>query len=214
MVIHAQGYKYKNYGLINHLNTISGYYSITAKCITDTVKSYETLGMQYADKYHGLDQRLGLLSLCGVKYMTVLDNSMIARNTHSKDNVPYAMTKIKKKSYYTIYKNPYALPFAYGYDNYITQDQYDQLNGVEREQAMLSSIVLDEKADNRKLEHKEKITDSHIKITPIQKKNISSKKGKKYCEITIPTQKGKESYLYFKGLVYRGTSGFDVINLF
>ena len=61
--VHAEGYRYKNYGLINHLNTISGYYSITAKCVTDTIKGYDTLGMQYADKYKGVDQRLGLLSL-------------------------------------------------------------------------------------------------------------------------------------------------------
>ena len=48
--VHAEGYRYKNYGLINHLNTISGYYSITAKCVTDTMKGYDTVGMQYADK--------------------------------------------------------------------------------------------------------------------------------------------------------------------
>ena len=81
--VHAEGYQYKNYGLINHLNTISGYYSITAKCVTDTIKGYDTLGMQYADKYKGVDQRLGLLSLAGVKYITVAHNSQVAKDVSS-----------------------------------------------------------------------------------------------------------------------------------
>ena len=38
--VHADGCRYKNYGFINDLNTISGYYSITSKFVTDTVKSY------------------------------------------------------------------------------------------------------------------------------------------------------------------------------
>lgn len=95
--VHAEGYRYKNYGLINHLNTISGYYSITAKCVTDTIKGYDTLGMQYADKYKGVDQRLGLLSLAGVKYITVAHNSQVAKDVSSKGDVPYGVEKLSKK---------------------------------------------------------------------------------------------------------------------
>ena len=86
--VHAQGYPYKNYGLYNGLNTISGYYSITSAGVTDTVNSYQTLGMQYADKYCGVDQRSALLSLSGVKYITVSDQE--------RANVPCDFTAIKK----------------------------------------------------------------------------------------------------------------------
>lgn len=79
------------------LNTISGYYSITAKCVTDTIKGYDTLGMQYADKYKGVDQRLGLLSLAGVKYITVAHNSQVAKDVSSKGDVPYGVEKQSKK---------------------------------------------------------------------------------------------------------------------
>lgn len=91
--VHAEGYRYKNYGLINDLNTISGYYSITPKYVTDTVKSYETLGMQYADKYKGLDQRIGLLSLSGVKYMTIPKVKKIGKEQTTASDVPYGMKK-------------------------------------------------------------------------------------------------------------------------
>lgn len=79
--------------MINDLNTISGYYSITPKCVTDTVNSYETLGMQYADKYKGLDQRIGLLSLSGVKYMTIPKEKKIGKDQITAADVPYGMKK-------------------------------------------------------------------------------------------------------------------------
>lgn len=202
--VHAEGYRYKNYGLINHLNAISGYYSITSKCMTDTIKSYETLGMQYADKYKGLDQRLGLLSLAGVKYMTVEKNSKVGKNLKSIGDVPYGVKKIKKKGNITLYKNENALPLAYGYDSYITKKQYDQLNGIGREQAMLSGIVLKKDFDQLNLKHIKEVKDPIISTIPITEKRISSPKGKKYVDITIPVKKGQETYLYFKNLIYHG----------
>ena len=201
--VHAEGYRYKNYGLLNHLNTISGYYSITSKYITDTVKSYDTLGMQYADKYKGLDQRTGLMSLAGVKYMTASKSRKIGRKNKTAVDIPYGMQKITQKGEISLYKNKYALPFAYGYDSYITQDQYERLNGVEREQAMLSGIVLEEKPESESIKE-ENAKDVRISTTQISENSISSQKVKKYSTITIPVEKEKETYLYFKNLVYKG----------
>ena len=207
--VHAEGYRYKNYGVVNHLNTISGYYSITPKCVTDTIKSYETLGMQYADKYKGVDQRLGLLSLSGVKYLTVAHDSKIGRDIKSIGDVPYGVKKLKKKGNITLYKNEYALPFAYGYDSYITEDQYNQLNGIGREQAMLSEIVLDQTPKDSKISHVTDTKNPSISTIPVTETRISSPKGKKYADITVPVQKGKETYLYFKNLVYHGKKNSD-----
>lgn len=202
--VHADGCRYKNYGLINDLNTISGYYSITSKCVTDTVKSYETLGMQYADKYKGLDQRIGLLSLSGVKYMTIHEKKKIGREQTTASDVPYGMKKVKQNRNITLYQNPYALPFGYGYDSYITEDQYEQLNGVGREQAMLNGIVLDEKPQHNTIKHIEDALDQGISTRTVSENDISYPKGQKYCTITVPVEKDKETYLYFKNLVYKG----------
>ena len=65
--------------------------------MTDTIKGYDTLGMQYADKYKGVDQRLGLLSLAGVKYITVAHNSQVAKDVSSMGDVPYGVEKLRKK---------------------------------------------------------------------------------------------------------------------
>ena len=207
--VHAEGYRYKNYGLINHLNTISGYYSITAKCVTDTIKGYDTLGMQYADKYKGVDQRLGLLSLAGVKYITVAHNSQVAKDVSSKGDVPYGVEKLRKKGNITLYKNKYALPFAYAYDSYMTEQQYEQLNGIGKEQAMLAQIILNQHPADKEIQHNEQRKDPDIQTISLPETRISSPKGKKYADITVPVEKDKETYLYFKNLVYHGKKNGD-----
>ena len=207
--VHAEGYRYKNYGLINHLNTISGYYSITAKCVTDTIKGYDTLGMQYADKYKGVDQRLGLLSLAGVKYITVAHNSQVAKDVSSMEDVPYGVEKLNKKGNITLYKNKYALPFAYACDSYMTEQQYEQLNGVGKEQAMLAQIILDQHPADKEIQYNEQRNDPDIQTISLPETRISSPKGKKYADITVPVEKDKETYLYFKNLVYHGKKNGD-----
>ena len=207
--VHAEGYRYKNYGLINHLNTISGYYSITAKCVTDTIKGYDTLGMQYADKYKGVDQRLGLLSLAGVKYITVAHNSQVAKDVSSMGDVPYGVEKLRKKGNITLYKNKYALPFAYAYDSYMTEQQYEQLNGIGKEQAMLAQIILNQHPADEEIQHNEQRNDPDIQTISLPETRISSPKGKKYADITVPVEKDKETYLYFKNLVYHGKKNGD-----
>ena len=207
--VHAEGYRYKNYGLINHLNTISGYYSITAKCVTDTIKGYDTLGMQYADKYKGVDQRLGLLSLAGVKYITVAHNSQVAKDVSSMGDVPYVVEKLRKKGNITLYKNKYALPFAYAYDSYMTEQQYEQLNGIGKEQAMLAQIILNQHPADKEIQHNEQRNGPDIQTISLPETRISSPKGKKYADITVPVEKDKETYLYFKNLVYHGKKNGD-----
>ena len=207
--VHAEGYRYKNYGLINHLNTISGYYSITAKCVTDTIKGYDTLGMQYADKYKGVDQRLGLLSLAGVKYITVAHNSQVAKDVSSMGDVPYGVEKLRKKGNITLYKNKYALPFAYAYDSYMTEQQYEQLNGIGKEQAMLAQIILNQHPADKEIQHNEQRNGPDIQTISLPETRISSPKGKKYADITVPVEEDKETYLYFKNLVYHGKKNGD-----
>ena len=207
--VHAEGYRYKNYGLINHLNTISGYYSITAKCVTDTIKGYDTLGMQYADKYKGVDQRLGLLSLAGVKYITVAHNSQVVKDVSSMGDVPYGVEKLRKKGNITLYKNKYALPFAYAYDSYMTEQQYEQLNGIGKEQAMLAQIILNQHPADKEIQHNEQRNGPDIQTISLPETRISSPKGKKYADITVPVEKDKETYLYFKNLVYHGKKNGD-----
>ncbi|MBU5459342.1 YfhO family protein [Anaerostipes sp. MSJ-23] len=202
--VHAQGYPYKNYGLYDDLNTISGYYSITSADVTDTVNSYQTLGMQYADKYCGVDQRTGLLSLSGVKYITA----------YNQEDIPDGFTKIKTKGNITLYKNKNALPFAYAYDRAVTKKQYDRANGAEREQMMLDHIVLDDVPQYLK-DHKNEKKISGVKVTDVswKMKKLVMLGRKNNLEVMLPSDKTKETYLYFKNLIYNDSAshGKDIV---
>lgn len=66
--------------------------------------------MQYADKYHGLDLRQGLLSLASVKYIAV-----------PKDQKLEGYRLLDETEESRVYENPYALPFGYTYDSWISQ---------------------------------------------------------------------------------------------
>ena len=190
--VHAEGYKYKNYGLYNNLNTISGYYSITPGNISKTINSFQTLGMQYSDKYHGLDQRMGLLTLSGVKYMT----------SNKEADVPYGFKKISQYGKTGLYENQYALPLAYAYNTYITENQYNALNGVSREQAMLENIVLEEEVKGSSIKHEKVADNTSVTTIPLSGNRISSPEGEEYAEITISADDSKETYLYFQNLTY------------
>ena len=49
----------------------------------------------------------------------------IGKQQTTASDVPYGMKKVKQNGNLTLYKNPYALPFGYGYDSYF----YSQRNG-------------------------------------------------------------------------------------
>ncbi len=48
---------------------------------------------------------------------------------------------------YYIYKNSYALPLGYTYDAYMTREEYDALGALEKQQAMMQAVVLEENTD-------------------------------------------------------------------
>ena len=48
--------------------------------------------------------------------------------------------KIKKC---TVFKNEYALPLGYTYDSYYTRTDYEQMNEMERQNALLQGILLE-----------------------------------------------------------------------
>lgn len=86
----------------------------------------------------------------------------------------------------------------------MTEQQYKQLNGVGKEQAMLAQIILDQHPADKEIQHNEQRNNPDIQTISLPETRISSPKGKKYADITVPVEKDKETYLYFKNLVYHG----------
>ena len=80
------------------------------------------------------------LALMSVKYYAKRDNSTVA--------MPYGFSKVDsvKNDSYTddILQNDNWLPVGYTYDQYMTRDTYDQLNGLGKQETLLSAVLLEE----------------------------------------------------------------------
>ncbi|MDD4371333.1 MAG: YfhO family protein [Anaerostipes sp.] len=190
--VHGESQSYKNYGILNELNTISGYYSILDGNVAESLKSYQTLGMQYSDKFKGLDGRTGLLSLASVKYMSV--------DTGDKSAIPDGFTKVEEKDGVALYRNPYALPFGYTYSKYIREKQYEALNGVGREQSMLQYGVVE---DNISSLSQGSVSEGvNVETLIFSQKHIRTQKSKMISKVHIPKHKGQTAYLYFHNLKF------------
>ena len=84
----------------------------------------------------GYDDRAELESLANVKYYVQTDGYA--------GIVPFGFEYADTVNGYKIYKNDYLLPFGYTYDSSISYDDYEKLNMVEKQKAMMQSIIVDE----------------------------------------------------------------------
>lgn len=76
-------------------------------------------------------------------------NTLLSEKYHvepSSDTarLPYGYTLLAQTGAYGIYENSYALPWGYTYENTITYDELAQLNGLEKQQAMLQAVALED----------------------------------------------------------------------
>ncbi len=88
----------------------------------------------------GLDGRTGLLELASVKYYT-----KPAEEGGLDGLIPYGYQEIlSDDAQYQVFENTNALPIGYTYTGYVPSSEYDNMNGIEKEQALLQGAVLDQ----------------------------------------------------------------------
>lgn len=140
-----------NSALLFGVNGIGFYWSLGNSNISDYL--FQTEAREYPTyMYHGIDNRAGLLSLSSVKYyMSEKGNEYV---------VPYGFQKIKTikkrapytykyknrkgaKTTYNLYENEFALPLGYTYDSFVSEKDIEQYTGIEKEEIMMQSAVLE-----------------------------------------------------------------------
>ena len=91
-----------------------------------------------------------------------------------------------------IYEDPDALPFAYTYDSYISREEFETMNVMQRQQALLQGVVLE---DSRLQECKPEDTSSErkYKILPVSGCEISENQ-------IVATQNDAVCVLEFSGI--------------
>lgn len=121
-----------NSDLVNKTRSTSFYWSLQNSNIARFMEEMN-MPYRYLYSYANLDNRAFLNELACVKYYT----------SYNAYNKPYGFEKTAGG----LYENSDALPIGYTYSNYITREEYDQLNALEKQQAIMQCILLEEEND-------------------------------------------------------------------
>lgn len=142
--------------------------------------------------YYGLNQRTFLEELANVGYFS-----------GPEANKPYGFKQIGK----TLSENQNTLPFGYTYDSSIDLDIYESLSPVQKQEALMQSVVFND--GDSGLPAKQAISETKNHPCSVTVGNgVKSEGGSKFvadkagAKITINTDcpKGEEAYLYLKGV--------------
>ena len=91
----------------------------------------------------GFADRTKITSLLGNKYYVV--------DEKNQKYVPYGYTLLQEKEGKKIYQNKYPLSIGVCYNNYMLKENYEKLNPIEKEDAILKVAVVDSKEEIKEL---------------------------------------------------------------
>ena len=158
-----------------------------------------------------LDGRSYLNESASIKYYMAKDS----------DSLPFGYKLLKKNAFGNIgfYINKYALPLGYTYDTHIPWEQYNKLDSVKKQQAILQGVVLNSNKASENL----KITslrfeDKDIPYKLNYDKNSVVKMGNSFVvtkknaavDISFKGNSNCETYLFIKGLEFKGIPEIDL----
>ena len=120
---------------------ICGYYSLMDGNVTSYLKDMEDLHQVSAYRFHNFDNRTLLNEIASVKYFITMDKKAAPFGYKLINTI-----KTGNKPYY-LFQNEYALPIGYTYENYILKADYDKLDALQKQNAMMKAVVLDKDTD-------------------------------------------------------------------
>ncbi|BCN31096.1 hypothetical protein bsdtb5_23910 [Anaeromicropila herbilytica] len=198
--IETYGEMLQNEALCLDYYDVSGYYSLMNQDVTSYFKELELFSQRDAYRFDNLDNRAILDALSSVKYFA----------TTNRGTVPYGfqlcqVKKVDTKNRY-LYRNMYSLPLGYIYENYILEKDYKKLNALEKQNAMLDAVVLDNENDHVKKTKQDMsigIEKVDTKITPDQNVNLSNHEVKIHkagAKITLEyaSKPNSETYIWLE----------------
>lgn len=209
-------YDFENMSLVKKYNSMGLYYSIIPSAHGELSRDLKNSQYYINFGVKEFDYRTKITTLLGVKYQI----------TKNANNLPYGYSLLDGyKGESKIYVNNYDLPFGVLYTNYITEEEYNKLNPLEKESSLLKNTVIDEeKIDTSKLIHNTEINYNDIikeidyKIIDenniIKEKNVSIKStSKNSIKLDISEVKNSEIYVYFENLKYNPFTSQELVEL-
>lgn len=203
--IETYGDTARNEALCVKYNDVSGYFSLFDGSVTAYYKDLELLNQRNAYRIDNMDNRTILNGLLGVKYFV----------TERKAAAPYAYKLIKEKTVndttYYLFENLFALPLGIVYDTAISEETYNVLSSLEKQNVVLQSVVLGEE-DKKMLPEVTEINTKNIhdlayEMTAgdgleIFKDKFVVKKAGATLTVNFISSPKAEVYLRFEKLIY------------
>ena len=127
-----------NRDMIFDTNGTSFYWSIQNPNISQFLAEME-MPYTFLYQYQNLDRRTQLNSLLGVKYYS----------EKFSGRLPYGYDVVSRNvlNDNDLFVNNYSLPIVLSYSDYITREDYDSLNAVDKQNAIMSSVLLENDVD-------------------------------------------------------------------
>ncbi|MCD8047677.1 MAG: YfhO family protein, partial [Clostridiales bacterium] len=198
-----QDYPRYNQGAALGFYSTNTYYSVIPSSISDYFADVCLSSQNHTYCIRNLDERSVLMSLASVKYYV----------TASESRIPYGFEAVEsvesEDGTVTVYENRNALPLGYTYTSYVTQEEYEAMTPLERQQVMLESAVIG--GDTDLLTHDgDTYTETRTEVTVKSTKDLVLDEE----ALTISAQEGGsftaefqgetncETYLVITGLEY------------
>lgn len=202
-----------NAGMIAGLSSTNYYWSIANPAVSSFRSMIETAEPQ-SYNYKGYDDCSALLSLAGVRYFVVPSTDTAP--------APYGFTQIESThspfKEYKVYQNEHALPLAYTYANAMAESDWEKLNAVERQEALLQTVVLDDELVQNTTSPR--LTSHTVNYSVKCGKNVTQEgsrfvvtAAKSTVTLSFDGLSDSETYLNLTGLYYSGFSPYALNQL-
>lgn len=198
----------QNASLISGLSSTQYYWSLQNGAISQYLEENANL-KNMSFKYWGVDERVFLNTLANVKYY-------VSTKKSADKIAPFGFEKNKgDHNGYHIYENTYVLPFGYTYDSYIPRNAYEEMSAVQKQEAMMQGIVLEESPEEVE-ETKLNFTGKNLSYQVECEKGVTYEdgvfkvaRGNKKATLTFEGVRDCELYLEAVGLHYTSEPGKD-----
>lgn len=216
-------YRYSGSGLTKNANMITGisstqYYCTLSNPYVSEFRKMMEMPESITHKYDGYDDRSSLMTLASVLYYTAPSGQV--------SGFPYGYTNKREICVgktteadlsYVVCKNDYALPPGYVYDGYLSVDQWEALSSVEKQEALLRAVVLEEYQGEVK-EKEVHLTSQEMKYTVECDNNKVSlldhvfvvTSGGASATLKFHGLQNSETYLDIKGLTFEAVPAYDL----
>lgn len=188
----------RNASLQSNQSSLSFFYSLGSGYISEYLSDMENVNT-LSSSYTGVNYRTFLSTLASNKYFICEKNK--------KGAVPYGYQKIESSSKdFDIYENQYFLPIGYTYSSSLKQSTYDSLSSLEKQEALLQSVLI----ENPQVQYKQNNIESSLKKinttieenTMLQNQTIQVNQAKQRLRFTLNDNISGELYVKINGLHY------------